>query len=113
MILFPIVVSTGQLPKEILQMDDDDAIELFLNALRRGKEKVYNIRVMVVGHYGVGKTTVTRRLVGESVDMSTYDSTNGVDMWKCKVSIPDGRWLPAHRGTSYLILVYHECNTYL
>jgi GTPase SAR1 family protein len=85
-------------------MDDDVAIEMFLNALRQGKEKVYTIRVMVVGHGNVGKTTLTRRLVGEDVDISTYESTNGVDMWKCQVTIPDGQWLPAHKGT-----LIHTC----
>ncbi|KAL3889491.1 hypothetical protein ACJMK2_001831, partial [Sinanodonta woodiana] len=52
------------IPAEILNMDDR-SIQLFEDALKDGKETVYSIRIMVVGHLGVGKTTLVKRLLGE------------------------------------------------
>ncbi|XP_053385683.1 uncharacterized protein LOC123537873 [Mercenaria mercenaria] len=81
------------LPVEILRMDKK-SIELYKRALSEGQEAVHNIRVMVVGHYGVGKTTLTKRLFGEDVDINQRESTNGIDVHvrRCKVSLETGEW---------------------
>ncbi|XP_060582204.1 uncharacterized protein LOC132738654 [Ruditapes philippinarum] len=81
------------LPIEILRMDKH-SIELYKRALSEGKEAVYNIRVMVVGHYGVGKTTLTKRLFDEDVDINKRESTNGIDVHvkRCKVSLQTRQW---------------------
>ncbi|XP_060566622.1 uncharacterized protein LOC132725500 [Ruditapes philippinarum] len=81
------------IPLEILRMDKH-SIELYKRALSEGKEAVYNIRVMVVGHYGVGKTTLTKRLLDEDVDINKRESTNGIDVHvkRCKVSRETGQW---------------------
>ncbi|XP_060604835.1 probable serine/threonine-protein kinase roco6 [Ruditapes philippinarum] len=73
---------------------DKHSIELYKRALSEGKEAVYNIRVMVVGHYGVGKTTLTKRLLDEDVDINKRESTNGIDVHvkRCKVSLETGQW---------------------
>ncbi|KAL3888412.1 hypothetical protein ACJMK2_000780, partial [Sinanodonta woodiana] len=80
-------------PKEILGMDDR-SIQLFEEALKDGKETVHSIRVMVVGHMGVGKTTLVKRLLGEEVNISERKSTEGIDVYVncCNVSLSTHEW---------------------
>lgn len=69
-------------------------IDLYKQSLLKGKEKVYNIRVMVVGPEGVGKTVLTRRLLKQHVDINRRQSTNGIDVHieKCGTRVSDGTW---------------------
>ncbi|KAK3576896.1 hypothetical protein CHS0354_017566 [Potamilus streckersoni] len=86
------------IPAEILQMDSS-SLQMYREALRDGKEKVYNIRVMVVGHYGVGKTTLTKRLLQQEVDISERKSTEGIGIHLhcCKVSLETWEWITKHK----------------
>ncbi|KAL3889179.1 hypothetical protein ACJMK2_001530 [Sinanodonta woodiana] len=81
------------IPAEVLKMDTG-SLHIYKNALSDGYEKVYNIRVMVVGQYGVGKTTLTQRLLGNNVNISERHSTEGIDVHvECsKVSLLSGEW---------------------
>ncbi|KAL3889288.1 hypothetical protein ACJMK2_001634, partial [Sinanodonta woodiana] len=80
-------------PVEILKMDDR-SIQLFEEALKDGKETVHSIRIMVVGHMGVGKTTLVKRLLGEEVNISERHSTEGIDVYVncCDVSLSTHEW---------------------
>ncbi|KAL3889088.1 hypothetical protein ACJMK2_001444 [Sinanodonta woodiana] len=73
---------------------DTRSLQIYKKALNEGKEKVHNIRVMVVGQYGVGKTTLTQRLLGKNVNISERHSTEGIDVHiECsKVSLSTGEW---------------------
>ncbi|KAK3575825.1 hypothetical protein CHS0354_020948 [Potamilus streckersoni] len=73
---------------------DDRSIQLFENALKDGKEKIYSIRVMVVGHLGVRKTTLIKRLLGKDVNISERCSTEGIDVHLhcCDVSLSSNEW---------------------
>ncbi|KAL3888921.1 hypothetical protein ACJMK2_001281, partial [Sinanodonta woodiana] len=81
------------LPADVLKMDAR-SLQMYKKALDEGKEKVYNIRVMVVGQYGVGKTTLTDRLLEKTVNISERHSTDGIDVHiECsKVSLSTGEW---------------------
>ncbi|KAL3889406.1 hypothetical protein ACJMK2_001750, partial [Sinanodonta woodiana] len=81
------------IPAEVLNMDTR-SLHMYKAALNEGKEKVYNIRVMVVGQYGVGKTTLTQRLLGKNVNISERHSTDGIDIHiECsKISLSTGEW---------------------
>ncbi|KAL3854526.1 hypothetical protein ACJMK2_013791 [Sinanodonta woodiana] len=70
-------------------------IEMYRKALRNGKEKVFNIRIMVVGPFDVGKTTLTKRLLGKDVNICDRQSTDGIDVQTecCKVSLATGEWM--------------------
>ncbi|KAL3854626.1 hypothetical protein ACJMK2_013887 [Sinanodonta woodiana] len=74
---------------------DPISIEMYRKALRNGKEKVFNIRIMIVGPYDVGKTTLTKRLLGKEVNICDRQSTEGIDVQTecCKVSLATGEWM--------------------
>ena len=87
------------LPPEILRMDSRSK-DLYFKALGEGKTKVHNIRVMVVGHFDVGKTTLTKRLLGEEVNISERDSTDGIEVHvkRCRVALETGEWEVKSKG---------------
>ncbi|XP_045175217.2 uncharacterized protein LOC123536268 [Mercenaria mercenaria] len=82
-----------EIPRELLGLNEK-SIEIYKTALSEGSEAAHNIRVMVVGHFGVGKTTLTKRMFEENVYLGKQESTEGIDVHvrKCKVSLEDGRW---------------------
>ncbi|KAL3854642.1 hypothetical protein ACJMK2_013903 [Sinanodonta woodiana] len=82
------------IPSEVLNMDPI-YIEMYRKALRNGTEKVFNIRIMIVGPYDVGKTTLTKRLLGKEVNICDRQSTEGIDVQTecCKVSLATGEWM--------------------
>ncbi|KAL3854296.1 hypothetical protein ACJMK2_013570, partial [Sinanodonta woodiana] len=82
------------IPSEVPNMDPR-YIEMYRKALNHGKEKVYNIRIMVVGPYDVGKTTLTKRLLGKDVNICDRRSTEGIDVHTecCKVSLATEEWI--------------------
>ncbi|KAL3889053.1 hypothetical protein ACJMK2_001411 [Sinanodonta woodiana] len=88
------------IPEEVLKMDTR-SLQIYKKALNEGKEKVYNIRVMVVGQYGVGKTTLTQRLLGKNVNISERHSTEGIDVHiECsKVSLSTGEWTTQEKNS--------------
>ncbi|KAK3587048.1 hypothetical protein CHS0354_008076 [Potamilus streckersoni] len=79
--------------EEILHMDER-SLEMYKEALKDGTEKVYNIRIMVVGQYGAGKTTLTKRIRGHHVNLGEQSSTEGIDVHvHCsRVSLETGEW---------------------
>ncbi|XP_053400311.1 uncharacterized protein LOC123557944 isoform X2 [Mercenaria mercenaria] len=58
----------------------------YIKALQDGKETDRCIRINVVGNFAQGKTTLVRRLVGESID--GVEATNGIDVdrYRCEQS---------------------------
>ncbi|KAK3575710.1 hypothetical protein CHS0354_020176 [Potamilus streckersoni] len=95
------------------------SLQMFKEPLNEGKEKVYNIRVMIVGQYGVGKTTLTQRLLGKNVNISERHSTDGIDVHvECsKVSLPAGKWTSQEKNAEKysrlqrLVKFLNECAT--
>ena len=52
--------------------------EIYEKACSEGTRKVYRTRIMLVGHYGAGKTSVKRSLLNETF-VADYRSTKGVE----------------------------------
>ncbi|XP_052096741.1 probable serine/threonine-protein kinase qkgA [Mytilus californianus] len=79
-------------PTEIKSMADKRSIDLYLKLLESGYEKKRDIRLVVVGKKGAGKTSLIRRLFGE--DITDVTSTNGIEIHKtkCKAKSDDGIW---------------------
>lgn len=71
---------------------DMKSMVMYYKALEEGTEKDYNIRLMLVGHFGVGKTTVARRLLQESLD--NLNSTEGIEtlVRRARIDIHTGEW---------------------
>lgn len=74
---------------------DDVSIEMYVNALQHGIEKIYDIRLMVVGPFAVGKTTLTKRLFKKKVKIGKRKSTDGIEIHeqKCGIDINTGKWI--------------------
>ncbi|XP_053379027.1 uncharacterized protein LOC128548398 [Mercenaria mercenaria] len=70
-----IAVVQPRVPDELLNPRD---VDLYIKAIEEGKERDRLVRVMVVGHFAQGKTTLTRRLFGQSVE--GVESTNGIEV---------------------------------
>ena len=78
-------------PKEIRQLGRANVI-LYLSALRKGDYVNNLIRVMVVGHFGVGKTTLVKGLLQQ--DPRGTLSTDGIEIHirKCFYDKETGKW---------------------
>ena len=85
---------------------DNRAIEIYKKALEEGKEPNYSIRLMVTGPYGVGKSTFTRRLLCQEVDINDRTSTDSIDVHvkKCEVSLETSSWNMDYTGTNYSLV---------
>ena len=68
-----------------------DLLRSYFRLLTEGYEEICHIRLMVVGMYGVGKTTLIRNLCKQSTD--GVDSTVGIDLFtkSCEIN-DDGDW---------------------
>lgn len=72
---------------------DTKSVERYLTILETGTEIRHDIRVIVVGKRGAGKTCLIRRLLCQ--DTSNVKSTNGIEIHvkKCNVRLSDGKWM--------------------
>ncbi|VDI49311.1 Hypothetical predicted protein [Mytilus galloprovincialis] len=82
----------GVVPTEIRSMTDKGSIDLYLKLLESGSEKKRDIRLVVVGKKGAGKTSLIRRLFGEEIE--GVSSTNKIEIHriKCKAMSDEGIW---------------------
>ncbi|XP_061175597.1 uncharacterized protein LOC133184524 [Saccostrea echinata] len=80
------------LPHSIKTMDES-AIKIFRDALEEGFENYHHVRVMVVGHHGAGKSSLTKRLLRES--MEEVQSTDGVEIYtkRGRFQLSDHKWI--------------------
>ncbi|VDI02043.1 Hypothetical predicted protein [Mytilus galloprovincialis] len=79
-------------PTEIKLMADKRSVPLYLKLLESGSEKKRDIRLVIVGKKGAGKTSLIKRLFSEeNIDVT---STNGIEIHtiKCKSMSDDGIW---------------------
>ncbi|XP_071142187.1 uncharacterized protein [Mytilus edulis] len=85
-------IEGDMVPTEIKLMADERSIDLYLKLLQSGFELKRDIRLVVVGKQGAGKTSLIRRLFGE--DITGFTSTNGIEIHKikCKAMSDDGIW---------------------
>lgn len=64
----------------------------YISLLKSGSEKKRDIRLVVVGEKGTGKTSLSYKLFGEEI--TGVKSTNGIDIHtlRCKANAVDGSW---------------------
>ncbi|VDI81168.1 Hypothetical predicted protein [Mytilus galloprovincialis] len=85
-------INDDTVPTEIKLMADKKLIPLYLKLLESGSEKKRDIRLVIVGKKGAGKTSLIKRLFSEKKTEVT--STNGIEIHtiKCKAMSDDGIW---------------------
>lgn len=71
----------------IVDQLDQKRTDIYLRALRQGREKVKNIRLMVVGMFQVGKTSLVNNLIEDykTNPPKELKSTEGIDVHKCQI----------------------------
>ncbi|KAH3844005.1 uncharacterized protein LOC127877278 [Dreissena polymorpha] len=80
-----------QFPSDLKQLDAQSA-EIFAKALKDGSEKVKNIRLMVVGMFGVGKTSLVKNLIKDLRDENLKPvSTEVIELRRCQL-MENGDW---------------------
>ena len=74
---------------------DKRSIKIFQETMNKGKYKSHFLRIMVVGHFGVGKTTLTKRILNEEVDMQRTESTDGIEIYvgRCLYDLKNKQWI--------------------
>ena len=60
------------------QLVDPHMQKIYMKACSEGTREVYRTRIMLVGHYAAGKTSVKRSLLNEEF-VPDYRSTKGVE----------------------------------
>ncbi|CAC5382462.1 unnamed protein product [Mytilus coruscus] len=86
------IVKDDIVPPEIKLMSDKKFVPMYLKLLESGSEKKRDIRLVIVGKKGAGKTSLLKRLFGEK--MGGVRSTNGIEIHrvKCHAETNDGIW---------------------
>ncbi|CAG2200452.1 unnamed protein product [Mytilus edulis] len=77
----------------------DDERKKFIHELFLKGEcgKLYFTRLVFIGKNGVGKTSLMRRLLWQKKeDVTSTQSTDGIEVEKCNISIADGKWSPCN-----------------
>ncbi|XP_071150603.1 uncharacterized protein [Mytilus edulis] len=87
-------VEDDKVPIEIKLMLDKKYVPLYLKLLESGSEKKRDIRLVIVGKKGAGKTSLLKRLFGEEIHNREMTSTNGIEIHKirCNANYDDGEW---------------------
>lgn len=83
------------IPQEVEGMNDD-VIHKYHEALRCGEERVRHIRLMVVGMFEVGKTSLVKNIVENEMNVIDTnvepESTTGIDVKHYTIRC-DGKWV--------------------
>lgn len=73
-------------------MSDKKFVPLYLKLLESGSEKKRDIRLVIVGKKGTGKTSLLKRLLGEDMHNRRVSSTNAIEIHKIRCKANDGEW---------------------
>ncbi|VDI17148.1 Hypothetical predicted protein, partial [Mytilus galloprovincialis] len=87
-------IADDKVPVEIRLMSNRKYVPLYLKLLESGSEKKRDIRLVIVGKKGTGKTSLLKRLFGEKINNRKLTSTNGIEIHRtrCKANSDDGIW---------------------
>ncbi|CAG2249017.1 unnamed protein product [Mytilus edulis] len=77
----------------------DDERQKFIHELFLKGEcgKLHFARLVFIGKHGVGKTSLMKRLLWHNKeDVTSTESTDGIEVEKCNINIADGKWSPCN-----------------
>ncbi|XP_063409611.1 uncharacterized protein LOC134692909 isoform X2 [Mytilus trossulus] len=85
--------NSQQVIPEVLTRLDHESVSTYLRCLKDGKERSNVIRLVIVGRKNTGKTSLTKRLLKESVE--NVLKTNGIEIHtlKCRGKVDEGDWI--------------------
>ncbi|XP_060551206.1 uncharacterized protein LOC132712781 [Ruditapes philippinarum] len=76
------------LPEEL---DNDPwTRQIYESSLEQGQEVDFTMRLMIIGCYGQGKTSLAKRLMGQSAE--GVETTNGIEVNKCEILDEGFKW---------------------
>ncbi|XP_045188412.2 uncharacterized protein LOC123546277 [Mercenaria mercenaria] len=75
---------------------DPYLLDLYIKAISQGQEADTGIRVNIVGNFAQGKTSLAKRLIGETTD--DVQSTNSVDIYRCQYANESKRILLSRKN---------------
>ncbi|CAG2192230.1 unnamed protein product [Mytilus edulis] len=71
--------------------------------------KLHFARLVFIGKNGVGKTSLMRRLLWqEKEDVTSTQSTDGIEVEKCNINITNGKWTPCNETDDDLTRLIHQ-----
>ncbi|XP_076084515.1 uncharacterized protein LOC143055269 [Mytilus galloprovincialis] len=89
----------------------DDETQKFIHELFLKGEcgKHHFARLVFIGKNGVGKTSLMKRLLWHNKeDVTSTQSTDGIEVEKCNINIADGKWSPCNKIDDDLTRLIHQ-----
>ncbi|CAG2204511.1 unnamed protein product [Mytilus edulis] len=89
----------------------DDETQKFIHELFLKGEcgKLHFARLVFIGKNGVGKTSLMKRLLWHNKeDVTSTQSTDGIEVEKCNINIADGKWSPCNETDDDLTRLIHQ-----
>ncbi|XP_076084523.1 uncharacterized protein LOC143055275 [Mytilus galloprovincialis] len=89
----------GTVESDPLQPNDDERQKFIHELCLKGEcGKLHFARLVFIGKNGVGKTSLMRRLLWQKKeDVTSTESTDGIEVEKCNINIADGEWSPCDK----------------
>jgi len=78
------------IPDQVLGRDCLDRLRAHLSDLEAGAERMRDVKLLILGNGGSGKTQIARRLSGLPFDPD-WDSTHGIKVSQARLPVPDGQ----------------------
>ncbi|CAG2249013.1 unnamed protein product [Mytilus edulis] len=93
------------------KLSADDETQKFIHELFLKGEcgKLHFARLVFIGKNGVGKTSLMKRLLWHNKeDVTSTQSTDGIEVEKCNINIADGKWSPCNETDDDLTRLIHQ-----
>ncbi|CAG2205294.1 unnamed protein product [Mytilus edulis] len=100
----------GTVESEPVQPYDDERQKFIHELFLKGEcGKLHFARLVFIGKNGVGKTSLMRRLLWHNKeDVTSTQSTDGIEVEKCNINIADGKWSPCDKIDDDLTRLIHH-----
>ncbi|XP_063408095.1 uncharacterized protein LOC134691480 [Mytilus trossulus] len=88
----------GTVESDPVQPNDDERQKFIHELFLKGEcGKLHFARLVFIGKHGVGKTSLMKRLLWHNKeDVTSTQSTDGIEVEKCNINIADGKWSPCN-----------------
>ncbi|CAG2241367.1 unnamed protein product [Mytilus edulis] len=89
----------GTVEGDHVQPNDEERQKFIHELFLKGEcGKLHFARLVFIGKNGVGKTSLMRRLLWQNKeDVTSTQSTDGIEVEKCNINIADGKWSPCDK----------------